>query len=278
MVEAIEDLFIPLLVYNNKESDAAILKRFDEPSWNNPVVRFLDSSGSDVIPRKENVWTTAEIVRRSIDALEQAKHPVPSYLRLVDKSKSDEIETAEFAMHCYWEGEAKLGSIAGVLNTRSGWRNQLEVVEVTFDSTVVGYVDLLNEAKKFECASQVFTHTAEQLDVAKQQVGDEAVPVENRMRDAKSSDQKYYLRNTTAIHLPLTELQATKINAAIGLKQPWKQLLSPRQLKLLKQIDEAIDSNPTVLAKFSYPTDPLELATYATNLADQLKQLDAGEK
>ena len=46
MVEAIEDAFVPVVVFNNKGGkDAQLLKRFNEPSWNNPVVRFLDGSG-----------------------------------------------------------------------------------------------------------------------------------------------------------------------------------------------------------------------------------------
>ena len=57
LVEAIEDQFVPLLVYNNQESDSALLKSFGEPAWNNPVLRFLDHQGRDLIPRKDGVWT-----------------------------------------------------------------------------------------------------------------------------------------------------------------------------------------------------------------------------
>ena len=52
MVEAIEDLFIPLVIHNNKGGkDRQILNQFNEPSWNNPVVRIVDSKGKNLTPR-----------------------------------------------------------------------------------------------------------------------------------------------------------------------------------------------------------------------------------
>ena len=43
VVEAIESAFVPLLIHNNKQGyDSQILKQFKEPSWNNPVIRYVD--------------------------------------------------------------------------------------------------------------------------------------------------------------------------------------------------------------------------------------------
>ena len=69
MVEAIEDSFVPVLIYNNKTSDAALLKKFNEPSWNNPIVRFLNNSGNDLIARKPGVWTVGPMAARMTAAL-----------------------------------------------------------------------------------------------------------------------------------------------------------------------------------------------------------------
>jgi len=44
------------------------------------VIRFIDSSGSDIIPRKDRVWTTDAVASRMIDALIAANRPVPEYL------------------------------------------------------------------------------------------------------------------------------------------------------------------------------------------------------
>ena len=98
MVEAIETLFVPVLVYNNKPEDADALKRFKEPSWNNPIVRYLDGKAKDVIPRKSNVWTTTATAERMVKALIAAKRPVPGYLDLIAKRNPSRRQKAEFSM------------------------------------------------------------------------------------------------------------------------------------------------------------------------------------
>ncbi len=82
IVEAIENEFVPVLVHNNRPGkDAEILKSFGEPAWNFQVIRFLDSKGKDLIPRKDKVWTVPTVAARMVKALEVAKREVPGYLR-----------------------------------------------------------------------------------------------------------------------------------------------------------------------------------------------------
>ncbi|MDJ0803310.1 MAG: hypothetical protein QNI89_09420 [Desulfobacterales bacterium] len=82
LVKAIEEEFIPMLVYNNRGSgmDRELLVRYREPAWNFQVIRFLDAEGRDVIPRKDRVWTTRGVARRMIAALDAVDRPVPNYL------------------------------------------------------------------------------------------------------------------------------------------------------------------------------------------------------
>ena len=50
IVEIIEEYFIPLAIFNNNGGkDSEVLKRYDEPSWNNPVVRIVDAKGENLI-------------------------------------------------------------------------------------------------------------------------------------------------------------------------------------------------------------------------------------
>lgn len=98
MVEAIESCFIPVLVYNNKESDEKLLKSFDEPSWNNPVVRFLNKNGKDVIPRKDEIWTTGPLAARMVESLRASGRDLPRYLDLIGMSGQPELKRASFAM------------------------------------------------------------------------------------------------------------------------------------------------------------------------------------
>jgi hypothetical protein len=83
LVRAIEDEFVPMLVYNNRSSgmDRKLMERYQEPSWNYQVIRFLDAEGRDVIPRKDRVWTASGVAERMIKALGAANRPVPDYLK-----------------------------------------------------------------------------------------------------------------------------------------------------------------------------------------------------
>lgn len=52
LVDIIENEFIPLAIFNNKKGeDRKILKLYQEPSWNNPVVRIVNHEGQDIVSR-----------------------------------------------------------------------------------------------------------------------------------------------------------------------------------------------------------------------------------
>lgn len=82
MVKAIETLFEPVVIYNNQSgNDSKVLKQFGEPSWNYQVVRFLNDTGKDIIPRKDRVWTTQPLANRMIKTLDASNQTIPDYLR-----------------------------------------------------------------------------------------------------------------------------------------------------------------------------------------------------
>ena len=87
LVEAIENEFYPVLVYNNRKGgmDEKLLRRFNEPAWNYQVIRFLDAEGRDIIPRKDRVWSISGVASRMIEALTVANRPVPEYLKALLK-------------------------------------------------------------------------------------------------------------------------------------------------------------------------------------------------
>lgn len=287
LVEAIEDLFVPVLIHNNKKGkDAEILKRFGEPSWNNPVVRFINADGKDIIPRKDSVWKTTAMAKRMVDSLKANQSKVPNYLASVANQKPKR-EKAIFAMHCYWEGEAKLGMLDGVLDTRSSWIGKKEVVEVDFDPAITSYQQILNTARKMECATTIFATNSKQADIASIDFAKDVEILQKGFepRIAKESDQKYYLRNSSYRHLPLTKTQSTKINAILGKKFLEKKMsrkeseglisnqLSPRQIELHKQIIKATKRNPKLLNKFVFPENDAELKDYHTALQNRLTSL-----
>ena len=164
LVEAIETEFIPVFVYNNRSGkDAEILERYQEPSWNNPVVRFLKPDGTDIIPRQAGVWTPYAMGERMITVLERMEKPVPTYLRTaVDELRPHVVRQATFGMYCFWSGEACLGQIPGLLGSRVGFLDGHEVVEIEYDPNELPYTRLLQEAHQRGCADAVFVQDAKE--------------------------------------------------------------------------------------------------------------------
>jgi phosphoglycerate dehydrogenase-like enzyme len=89
-----------VLVYNNRPGrDAELLAHYREPAWNNPVLRFLDADGRDLLPRRDGVYGAGEIAARLAGALEAAHARVPGYLALVrDELAESAWERAVLAM------------------------------------------------------------------------------------------------------------------------------------------------------------------------------------
>lgn len=236
MVEAIQSLFEPVVVYNNKSGvDAANLKRFKEPSWNYQVVRFLDSNAKDIIPRRDRVWTTPALAARMITTLQKKNQKVPLYLRaLAGKSASTNVGKAAFAMHCFWTGELRLGGLPGVITTEAGWFDGREVTLVEFDRSQIAFNTLVEKAVSFDCARSVYTTTdADAKVVKKTRLANGLLTAS--YRPAAAHDQKRQLTGTKLTKLTLSPMQATKINALVRTDTSnalsW---LSPQQLNSIR--------------------------------------------
>ncbi len=249
IVKAAQDAFVPVAIFNNRGGeDKKVLERYNEPAWNYQVARFVDAEGKDIIPRKDKVWTTGAMAERMVAALEKAGRPVPGYLAAMAGKSQVGAEApapppapreAVFAMSCFWEGEARLGRLAGVLETEAGWLGGREVVKVVFDPATVGAAKLVKTAESLDCARvSYFENAADAADaktVAKNSVG-------TTLRGytiAAERDQKVYLKRSPYAAIALSPQQATKLNAALRFGQGSEvaaQILTESQrAKLAKQ-------------------------------------------
>ena len=217
IVEAIETLFVPVAIFNNKGGkDAEVLKYYGEPSWNNPVVRIVNSEKKNLIQRVNGNYSKLAIVHAMVFALQAAEKEIPVYLNLLKQSLeagASGMETATFSMYCFWTGEKKLGSMDGVLETQPGFKNGHEVVEVKYNPILISKVDLMEDAEKSNFKL-----------------------MENNSKFKMDKEPKYYLSKSIYRFIPMTQLQATKVNAKIGSHQTPDMYLSPKQLELLKEI------------------------------------------
>lgn len=238
IVEAIETLFVPVVVHNNKGGkDAQMLKYFGEPSWNNPVARIVNSDKTDVLPRLNGNYTAAGLVDYMLRGLDLYNQVAPQYLQLLQEELSAELrgtERATVSMFCFWSGEGKLGQVDGVVGTKAGWMDSKEVVQVEYDPRQISYDELIKTAKNAQCASHVYTENTQQKALAKKVVGNNAVKDVERFR--LDREPKYYLSKTHYRYVPMTDLQATRANSLIGKGTSPEALLSPQQVALAQKI------------------------------------------
>ncbi len=219
IVEAIETCFVPVCIFNNKGGkDAEALKIFGEPAWNNPVVRIVRADNQDVVLRMPNFNSSFQLLNGMRRALDLTGVPAPRYLELLEEelaAREAGLQTATFSMYCFWTGEGAFGAIPGVIETEPGYQDGKEVVKVQFDPAVTSRADLekLTKPKSFSACSK---------------------------NEGFRSDRepKYYLAQTEYRFLPMTSLQACRANSMIGKGQSPDELLSPRQLDLLRNIRE----------------------------------------
>ncbi len=213
IVEAIENEFVPLAIFNNiKGEDSRVLEQYGEPSWNNPVVRIVDAAGSDLLSRLAGNYDRAALLLQMSLALRKHGSGSPKYIELHRAALSSQTtETAYYKMYCFWSGESHLGAADGVLATDPGWMAGSEVVKVIYDSEVVTKKTLDQYAARAKC-----------------------VAVEEDKDYRSDKDLQYYLKNSPYRFLPLTVYQRTKINAALASKEDPTEFLSPRQLELFR--------------------------------------------
>ena len=220
LVDIIENEYIPLAIYNNKGGeDAKVLKKYNEPTWNNPVVRVVNSDGKDIITRLAGNYSVdglASYIRTSL-TVHQGK--IPEYANLITEELSTDTKRnkqAYFSMYCFWTGEAALGDIDGVVSTSPGFMNGKEVVEVNYNPEKVSMKEISSKAKRHKFSF-----------------------VKDPSKFRIDKDPQYHLKRSLYKYLPLSELQRTKINSAIANKANPDQFLSPTQLSWKQSIEKS---------------------------------------
>jgi hypothetical protein len=209
MVELIADRFVPVAIFNNHSgADAEILRRYDEPSWNNPVVRFLGPGGPEILPKLADRYDALGLHEKITAVLERLGDDVPGYFRLLGRDLLVEYDLSKcvtFTTPCFWSGETSLAQHPAVITTDAGWVDGEEVVQVHFDPHDVSRPDLDAYAR-----------------------AEGFIPIESGSFELDREPQ-FYLRKSPARHLPLTPTQRTQINLAVPYSRSLADLLSPQQ-------------------------------------------------
>ena len=103
MVDAAHTLFTPVAIYNNTkdDEDAKTRQAFEEPSWNNPVVRIVDTERKDVVKRHANDWSLAGLLGVMKAAREKRGEDLPRWFTLFEREEASRkrgVEVDVFGM------------------------------------------------------------------------------------------------------------------------------------------------------------------------------------
>jgi len=235
IVEAIETHFVPLAIFNNKGgADAKVLRQFGEPAWNNPVGRIIDArSEKDLVQRLNGRYDLTSLVSFISSGLLASGVLIPEYLAILDQEVSArDIRETHLSMYCFWSGEKALGQLEGVVATKAGFMNGTEVVKVKYDADQVSEKELIKYASKRNCADAIYTNDQREVKAAKAN----RIPSAAKGKFRSDREPKYYLSKTDLKYVPMTSLQALKINRALTERQAVEPFLSPRQLEILAQV------------------------------------------
>ena len=211
LVETIETYFIPLAIHNNKGgADEVVLKKYNEPAWNNPVVRIVNAQGVDIASRLSGNYSAAGLSSLMCNVLIKINGAAPTYLQLLtDELLARQRGTAEatYSMYCFWTGEALFGRLNGVVKTTAGFQNGKEIVFVEYDPTIITKSQLDKIAQGQNCRA------------------------ESNEAFRPDTTPKYYLSNSKYKYVPMTEIQKCRVNSALAEKQDPAVFLSPRQCR-----------------------------------------------
>ncbi|MEO6132897.1 MAG: VPGUxxT family thioredoxin-like (seleno)protein, type 2 [Saprospiraceae bacterium] len=214
IVEAIETNFIPLAIYNNKQGeDAQVLARYNEPAWNNPVVRIVDENGKDVVSRLNGNYSPHGLSAMMTTVLIKTKGKAPQYFQLLTDELDAEkrgTQITTYTMYCFWSGEALFGSVNGVISTSAGFQLSKEAVKVEYDPNVISKTQLDKIAQQSTCKA----------------AGSGSFKPD--------TTPKYYLSNSKYRGIPMTEIQKCRVNSALAEGQSPDTFLSPGQLAFLQ--------------------------------------------
>ena len=197
LVDVIQHYFVPLAIYNNKGGeDKKILSKYNEPSWNNPVVRIVDAKGKDLIKRVNGNYSAEGLLFGIVQSFAERQKKIPQDVQLLqDILTTQPNAQATYSMYCFWSGEKTYGKLNGVYSTTAGWQDGKEVVQVVYDDRLISEKQLSQKGKAARCADDV---------------------VEGTKGFRKDKDPKYYLKNSVYRQLPMHPLQAARINSLLG--------------------------------------------------------------
>ena len=123
---------------------------FKEPSWNNPVVRFIKADKSDIVPKIIHNWktkslSTKNLVKKMIDTLKAEKQDIPAYLTLIDEdlngfNKAEDLKELSKSQYKHLPlGNAQAKAIDNALRNKGNPEKLLSPTQLKYFKAITKY-------------------------------------------------------------------------------------------------------------------------------------------
>lgn len=245
LVEALRELVVPLLL--QAEAPLGDAQRADGPAPpptlerprpDGPQAHDPEGAATPHAPEDD----PAALARLVTGALNDAQRPVPAWLELVAQgSQAADAQTTTLVTTCFWEGQAHYGGLRHVVDVRVAWRGGHEVVEVDH-LPGLPVATLLDPDVAPACLRGLVAGAPDAAAAAEAR----RLPVlpDHGARPARPEDRLHALRGSPLRALPLTRLQALRVNAALAhaasssahLPHGVARWCTPRQLALAETL------------------------------------------
>ena len=149
---------------------------------------------------------------------------------------SANTESATFSMYCYWTGEATLGRVPGIINSKIGTLDGREIVRVDFDSGTTNLLELTKALKSEHSFYSLITRNEGERDHAQKFLKSSEITVITA--EPSFVEAKYSLKasHPEIYYLDLTEHQAIVLNSWSYFGGTMPDVLTASQKELLKRI------------------------------------------
>jgi hypothetical protein len=255
LVEAAESLFITVAPAVEEKTNASRYRPSHKHKAWFTTVRFLDEHGQDLVEGiGGDLLCTMLLSVSMVKALQLKNRTIPAYLELLREEETGKQQLLPSGMmrRCDRQGifgvaslpaaELEFAGLDGVLATRGGKWDDQQLIQVTYDSKRLSYGTLLRFALDRQVADIIYFQSqdesvAAQIEAAHLLQKPQCVKLDQTEEKIvpDNSSSKSDLRRTEMRFVPMTELQATKVNRLIheGLFNKATHLLSPRQGMIL---------------------------------------------
>lgn len=234
-----------------------------------PSVRILAPNGVALTEVRRGPRRIAAILRGLIEGCGLLDQRVPIWVRLeLARLEADEPRTVRFDVPAEGGADLRLGAMTGTLRLRAEHRVDREHLEVRFDPRRISLRSLILAADGGRGVLRLYTDDPDQRDVGEELLEEAVMPLPRG--EAPLPPSETHLSRSDLALVPLTGIQATRIESTLAREERVEALMSPNQLTWRNRLRHARATRPEVLEGLVREREDAGLAQYILELGRRL--------